>query len=200
MTTIPNDLLECPLCGGAVQRVHAAIPIQVGSRSIPVAGEYSTCLGCGEVFFGPGEMDRAMQAASSVVRDAEGLLHPQEIRAIREGLDLSQAEFERLLGVGPKTVVRWEKGTVFQNGATDSLLRLLRDVPACEGYLRARAGLETWQFFTAHTSVNFPMESWDGALMSKQLPTTQFIVSTTQVPVPLPVPARVTEPAFSEAA
>jgi len=141
MTTHPNDLLECPLCGADVKRQQASIPIQVGARSIPVEGDYSLCTGCGEVFFGPGEMDRAMRTASSVVRNDEGLLHSEEIRAIREGLDLSQAQFERLLGVGPKTVVRWEKGTVFQNGATDTLLRLIRDVPACVEYLGARRGL-----------------------------------------------------------
>lgn len=200
MTTNPNDLLECPLCGAVVERLRASIPIQVGARSVPIEGEYSMCTGCGEVFFGPGEMDLAMRAASSVVRQEEGLLQPAEILAIREGLDFSQAEFERLLGVGPKTVVRWEKGTVFQNGATDSLLRLLRDVPGCVGYLRARAGLANWEFFSPPTTVNIDLVSWNFVATAVQPPTTQFLFESTPVLMPELVPARLTEPAFSEAA
>lgn len=200
MTTNPNDLSECPLCGADVKRVHASIPIQVGARSVPVAGDYSTCTGCGEVFFGPGEMDRAMRAASSVVRQEEGLLQPEEVRSIREGLDLSQADFERLLGVGPKTVVRWEKGTVFQNGATDSLLRLLRDVPGCIGYLRARAGLDTWQFFTTPATINFNLTLWNSIGFGSQPLATQFLVAPSHMLPFEPVPKRLTEPALSEAA
>jgi len=200
MTNHPNDLLECPLCGAAVKRIHASIPIQVGARSVAVEGDYSTCTGCGEVFFAPGEMDEAMQKASSVVRDEDGLLQPAEILAIREGLDLSQAEFERLLGVGPKTVVRWEKGTVFQNGATDSLLRLLRDVPGCVRYLRARAGLGTWNFFATQASINFNLASWNSVHFGSQQLTSQFLMAPTQAFSPEPAPRRLTEPALSEAA
>ena len=134
-----NDLLECPVCGAEVRRKRTTLPIQVRSRSVPVEGEYSTCTGCGEVFFAPGEMDDAMRAASSEVRREDGLLLPEEILAIREDMDLSQAEFERLLGVGEKTVVRWEKGTVFQDSATDMLMRVVRDMPGCAAYLREHA-------------------------------------------------------------
>jgi hypothetical protein len=34
-----------------------------------------------------------------------------------------------LLGTGPKTVVRWEKGTVFQSATADKLMRLLAAKP-----------------------------------------------------------------------
>ena len=147
-----NDLLECPICGAEVKRQRATLPIQVSSRSIPVDGEYSTCTGCGEAFFAPGEMDRAMRAASSVIRDEDGLLQPEEIRVIREELGFSQAEFERLLGVGEKTVVRWEKGTIFQNGVTDMLMRVVRDVPGCAAYLREHAGLAPSAKSQSHAS------------------------------------------------
>ncbi len=52
-----------------------------------------------------------------------------------EHLGLSQHAFEQLLGVGPKTVVRWEKGTVFQNKATDSLLRVVERFPEVVRFL-----------------------------------------------------------------
>jgi hypothetical protein len=42
---------------------------------------------------------------------------------------------ENLLGVGSKTVVRWEKGTVFQSATADRLMRLILRVPAVMGIL-----------------------------------------------------------------
>lgn len=59
-------------------------------------------------------MDAVLRRAADQIRDEEGLLGPHEIRAIRERYRLSQADFERLLGTGPKTVTRWERGTVVQ--------------------------------------------------------------------------------------
>jgi hypothetical protein len=63
------------------------------------------------------------------LRVHEGLLSPAQITAIRETLGLSQADLEKALGIGPKTVVRWEKGTVRQSRAADRLLRILAAHP-----------------------------------------------------------------------
>lgn len=105
--------------------------VSVGAREpVSVRGTYATCDRCGEVYLAPGEGDALHRKASDVVRKREGLLSSAEIRALRDDLGLSQCRFEQLLGVGPKTVVRWEKGTVFQNRTTDTLLRLIRDMPA----------------------------------------------------------------------
>lgn len=116
----------CHICDGEAIPVREVREYAIGRRSAPVADEFMRCQACGEEFYLPGQMDAVQTRASAAIREREGLLQPQEIREIREGLDLSQADFERLLGVGPKTVVRWEKGTVFQNKATDALLRLLK--------------------------------------------------------------------------
>jgi HTH-type transcriptional regulator/antitoxin MqsA len=75
-------------------------------------------------------MERTQQRAVAQIRTEEGLLTPQDIRRIREKYGLSQARLESLLRTGPKTVVRWERGTVFQSAAADTLLRLLDDDPA----------------------------------------------------------------------
>jgi HTH-type transcriptional regulator / antitoxin MqsA len=87
-------------------------------------------------------MEAVQMLASEKIRDREGLLRSSEIHSIRSRLHLSQQQFEQLLGVGPKTVVRWEGGTVFQNRATDSLLRLIADVPDVVPYLARRNGVE----------------------------------------------------------
>lgn len=137
----PPELKDCPLCGGAVGRKQISVPVTVGARTVDVPGDHAVCAKCGEVFYAPGEMDEAMRRASAIVRDELGLLQSHEIRAIRESFGLTQALFEQALGVGEKTVVRWEKGTVFQNSSTDTLLRAMRDVPETATYLLHRAGI-----------------------------------------------------------
>jgi HTH-type transcriptional regulator/antitoxin MqsA len=112
------------------------IPVGHGKRSVDVTGDFSRCERCGESFHPPGEMNAILRAAAIKIRAADGLLTPSEIRAIRLGLGLTQAAFERMLGVGEKTVVRWERGTIPQSAATDTLLRVIRDVPQAAAYLR----------------------------------------------------------------
>jgi HTH-type transcriptional regulator/antitoxin MqsA len=75
-------------------------------------------------------MERTQQRAVAQIRAEEGLLTPDDIRRIRGKYGLSQARLEALLRTGPKTVVRWERGTVFQSAAADTLLRLLDQDPA----------------------------------------------------------------------
>jgi HTH-type transcriptional regulator / antitoxin MqsA len=116
---------RCHNCPGQAVLVAEETELKFGARVIDVVDEFMRCAGCGSEFYLPGQMEATQQRAAANARAAEGLLTPAEILAIRQGLRLTQAEFERLLGVGPKTVVRWERGTVFQNKATDSLLRLI---------------------------------------------------------------------------
>jgi len=115
--------------------------VHVGKRTANLQIDAPTCLDCGEFFLSPDALDEVQIRANELIRKEEGLLLPQRIASIREKLGLTQAQFERLLGVGPKTVVRWEKGTVFQNSATDNLLRLLESVPEAAPFLAKRQGV-----------------------------------------------------------
>ena len=62
-------------------------------------------------------------------RDKPGI-DPEEIRAIREGLGLSQVEAGELLGGGPRAFTKYEAGTVKPAAAVVRLLRLLEANPA----------------------------------------------------------------------
>jgi putative zinc finger/helix-turn-helix YgiT family protein len=119
------DLENCSTCGGKVTEVLENRELELAGRSVTVLDHFIRCATCGEQFHPPGWLDETLRKASAIVRDHEGLLRPEQIRKIRENYQLSQREFEQLLGVGAKTVVRWERGTVFQSKATDSLLRLV---------------------------------------------------------------------------
>lgn len=130
-----SDINECPICSGRMEAVSVERDVQIGTRTTAVLDQFFRCATCAEEVYLPGQMDATLHRASAKIRAEEGLLLPEEIRSIRESLGLTQSALEALLGVGPKTVVRWEKGTVFQNGATDSLLRTIRDVPGAAEYL-----------------------------------------------------------------
>jgi HTH-type transcriptional regulator / antitoxin MqsA len=129
----------CYACGSDAAIVCEPREVWIGQRNATVPGKFVRCPSCAEEYFLPGQMEALQKAASEAIRRAENLLTSLEIRTFRERLGLSQAEFESLLGVGPKTAVRWEKGTVFQSAAVDTLIRLLmRHLGALEDLARQR--------------------------------------------------------------
>lgn len=128
-------------CGGELEEASGRRVIQFPGRRVSVNAQFLRCEECGEVLLTPEQAQAARAAASAKIRRREDLLQPSEIRAIRERLGLTQRGFEQLLRVGPKTVARWEAGTVFQSKAVDNLLRVLAEVPDACTYLAQRAGL-----------------------------------------------------------
>lgn len=133
-----RPLTVCPVCGGCVSRSRTVYTETLRQRTINLEGDFEKCAQCGEFFFGPGEIDDVMRRTAEIVRREEGLLQPADIRALRAHLGMTQEEFEAFLGVGPKTVTRWEHGTVYQSKATDTLLRLLAEVPEAVRHLQSQ--------------------------------------------------------------
>jgi len=66
-----------------------------------------------------------------------GLLSPQEIRAQRERLGLTQQELQDLLRLGGNSLSRWESGAIYQSRSLDTLLRLAFTLPDALPTLRA---------------------------------------------------------------
>lgn len=116
---------SCPICTGEIQAVTTVRDVRLGRRTVAIEDEYFVCEECGEEFVTPTQMDRVQERAADKIRREQGLLLPREIRALRERYGLNQDEFEHLIGAGQKTVTRWERGTVVQNGTADTLLRVL---------------------------------------------------------------------------
>jgi HTH-type transcriptional regulator / antitoxin MqsA len=135
------DMETCFVCGGQAERVRELIELSIANRKGLVEAERFRCKECGETFFSPEQLDTAQRELARTLREQEGLLAPEQIRALREQHALTQAQLERLLGVGAKTVVRWERGTVFQSTATDRLLRVIGGVPGALRFLAETAGL-----------------------------------------------------------
>lgn len=119
--------ISCPVCSGTTLnpvRVSRHVEADDGSR-LRYAEELTRCGACGERFYTHEQALASSRIRAGVLRRHERLLTPSEIRKLRARLKLSQADLERLLGLGAKTVVRWERGTVCQSRAVDTLLRLL---------------------------------------------------------------------------
>ncbi|HST57193.1 MAG TPA: type II TA system antitoxin MqsA family protein [Longimicrobium sp.] len=113
-------------CDGEYGEVVEPQAFKVRGREVTVPVSLMKCDACGDIMYSPEQMDRAQKAVYAEIRRRENLLAPEEIASLRLCLGLKQEEFERLLGLGPKTVVRWESGRVFQSKAADALMRLVQ--------------------------------------------------------------------------
>lgn len=56
-------------------------------------------------------------------------VHPAQVRAIREGLKMSQAMFAATVNVSTKTVQSWEQGARRPSDAALRMLQVIRDQP-----------------------------------------------------------------------
>jgi HTH-type transcriptional regulator / antitoxin MqsA len=119
--------IKCPICRGAELRVITAAR-EIGAPDGTVLAyteELLECTRCSEHFYTRPQVLAASRNRAAALRTHDHFLTPAEIRDIRRRWGLSQAELEGMLGVGAKTVVRWERGAVCQSRAVDTLLRIL---------------------------------------------------------------------------
>lgn len=136
-------MTPCPFCGAEAVRATSATRTtnaDDGTR-LKYRERLSRCAHCGEEFFTHEQSLAASRSRAGVLRTHEGLLAPEDIRDIRGSYGLSQAQLERMLGLGAKTVVRWERGTVRQSQAADLLLRIVAEDRLRAEKLAAGAGV-----------------------------------------------------------
>ncbi|HLF94139.1 MAG TPA: helix-turn-helix domain-containing protein [Planctomycetota bacterium] len=73
--------------------------------------------------------------------------NPKDIRTLRKGLDATQEQFARILGVVASTVHRWEKGDVSPDRDAAARLDRLKEVTATlDKYFQAKGRVA---FFTS---------------------------------------------------
>lgn len=120
------------------KRATLHLPVNGEDIAVPSA-VHLRCPKCGEVMLRFQDSKRLGEDAIAIYRKKHGLLSADEIRAIRERFDLTQADLTRLLHLGANTISRWESGRNVQTEAMDILLRMIRDLPQSLPYLRARA-------------------------------------------------------------
>ena len=135
LRAMPDD--ACPSCGMRMIEKRGTLPLPVNGEEILVPSAlHLSCPKCGEVVLRFQEAKRLHEDAIAIYRKKHALLSADEIRAIRERFNLTQAELAGLLRLGANTVSRWESGRNVQTAAMDMLLRLIRDLPGSIDYLR----------------------------------------------------------------
>ncbi|MDZ4178653.1 MAG: type II toxin-antitoxin system MqsA family antitoxin [Coriobacteriia bacterium] len=118
---------RCAICGErAIVASNDPVTVELRVGTYTVEGfEYTHCTACGEDFHPLGQSDEMRVEASRMAREEFGLLQPLEIRQLRHDLGLTQRALEDVLGVGEKTVARWERGIYPQSRTADTLMRLV---------------------------------------------------------------------------
>ena len=119
-------MLECVLCGAeGVEELTGMRSVPVGAYSLELKDRFMQCSSCGERFHSRAQSKAFDESVVEARRQHEGLLSGSDIRRIRNSVALSQSQLEEALGIGPKTLVRWENNVGVQGKAIDDVLRLI---------------------------------------------------------------------------
>ncbi|MGA0607973.1 type II TA system antitoxin MqsA family protein [Phenylobacterium sp. VNQ135] len=122
---------QCPECGSADRTVETRLfEVHHSGEVRTISDEQTVCRTCGVVSYVGGQISRHEYAVAAALRDIDGLLSAEELRAIRCKYALRQADLEKMLSTGPKTWTRWERGKVPQSKTADKLIRLLAGDPS----------------------------------------------------------------------
>lgn len=118
----------CPVCGCErdVNLIQREETYPVKGEDVTIMATVCTCATCGEELLSFDYDDENLRKAYSKYRSAHGLLQPSEIKAIREQYGISQVTFARIIGVGDKTIARYENGSL-QDEAINNLIMLTID-------------------------------------------------------------------------
>lgn len=122
---------HCHACGQpAMVEETAPRDHTVGKRTVRVDEDrHLLCRACGAIRYEGPHLAEAQHRIAAAIRREDGLLTPDELRAVRLKYGLTQTDMEQLLGTGPKTWTRWERGKVVQSAAADRLIRVIATNP-----------------------------------------------------------------------
>lgn len=131
---------------------------------------FSRCETCEREFYTPEQSREHSRQIAMALSKLVRAPSPRKIRELRDSLGLTQDDFDKALGLGRKTAVRWERGSVAPSGAAASLLWMIREAPAAFSRLAAQNGVELTPVqacratYTARTpALAAPTQSWVNA-------------------------------------
>ena len=98
----------------------------VKGNPITINAKVGVCDDCGQDVWITENENQNLTLAYNAYRKQFGLLLPEEIRKIREKYGTSQVTFAKILGLGEKTITRYENGSI-QDEAQNNLILLARN-------------------------------------------------------------------------
>lgn len=124
-TTLNKYFGICPDCEDNNVFVYKReIVINVKGEEVVAEEEFCRCEKCGEEFQTAEQMNQNNIRALDAYRKAHNLLTSEEIKNIRNKYKISQVEFAWFIGVGEKTITRYETKQI-QEESNDRLMRLV---------------------------------------------------------------------------
>lgn len=139
-----ESTIYCPKCENFqpydVREEKEVYPVK--NEQVEIVAKVTYCKCCGEQVWNEDTDSDNLKIVFDEYRKRHGLLMAHQIKAIREKYGLSQVLFSKLLGLGEKTITRYENGSI-QDAAHNSLLLLADDPEALAILLRANGGLLT---------------------------------------------------------
>lgn len=122
-----KTFMYCPNCDFEVSSTVRTI-----SETYPVKGEDITidahvrfCDCCGNDLWDEQLDTQNLLDAFAKYREKHDLMQPSDIRVTREKYGLSQTAFARILGLGDKTITRYENGSI-ADAAQNNLIMLVQ--------------------------------------------------------------------------
>jgi putative zinc finger/helix-turn-helix YgiT family protein len=119
----------CPncYCENNVEIREESEIIVVRGDEIKTTSKITYCKNCGEKIWNNEIDNDNLLKAYELYRKKHGLLTSNEIKAIREQYNISQITFSKILGLGEKTITRYENGSI-QDVAQNNLILLAENV------------------------------------------------------------------------
>lgn len=90
---------------------------------------FTRCNQCGEEYSTYEQALKGDNSLKTARRKADGLLAPDEIKAVRKAFALTQAQAAQVFGGGKNAFAKYERGEVRQSVAMDKLLRVVQKHP-----------------------------------------------------------------------
>lgn len=115
----------CPECGGNMTFRTKIEELEYKGHTAKTRTKGWWCGACGEGIL-DGEALKIREGVLMALKiEADGLLRPDQVAAIRKRLRLSQRRAGEVLGGGPRAFQKYESGQVMVSAAMSKLLRLL---------------------------------------------------------------------------
>lgn len=119
----------CPLCSRDTEHrvMEETVNFEVRGEIIPTTMKYYECVCCGDRFEVNARDYDPYETVYREYRRRKGMLQPEEIKAFRKKIGLSQGEFGSLFGAGVASINRYENGSLQTESIDRAMQSLTKD-------------------------------------------------------------------------
>lgn len=134
---------RCAVCRqGAAHEIVAPDEVRLpGLQFVIEDDRRMRCERCGEEYYTGEQADEHQRKVERRKAEAHQPMAPEEIKALRARINVSQRKLEEVMGLGINTLNRWERGASKPSRLVDNMLRVVERDPSVLEFLAERAGV-----------------------------------------------------------